>query len=227
MPPSQLLTWAALQEGVPVVNATPNATIELPWAQGLATARGVPTAGSDLKTGQTLLKSVIAPALRQRRLGVRGWYSTNLLGNRDGEVLRDEGAYAEKARSKREVLDAELPAELDPDLYAGLEHLVRIDYYPPRGDNKESWDNIDLVGWMDAPMQLKLNFLCRDSILAAPLVLDLVLWLDLAARAGRAGVQDWLGFYFKSPAGSARSHALTRQHDHLLGELARLGAALR
>jgi myo-inositol-1-phosphate synthase len=198
--PSQLYLYAALLEGVPFINGAPNPGVEFPCFQELALKQGVPIAGSDFKTGQTLLKTVIAPALRARQLGVRGWYSTNILGNRDGEVLDDPASFRSKEVSKSGVLNGILSAEEYPDLYTNLSHVVRINYYPPRGDNKEGWDNIDVFGWLGYPMQIKINFLCRDSILAAPLVLDLVLLMDLAARRGHAGLQSWLSFFFKSPA---------------------------
>jgi len=197
--PSMLYAYAALQEGVPFANAAPNLGVDVPALLELASERQVPVAGKDLKTGQTLLKTIIAPGLKSRLLGVSGWYSTNILGNRDGEVLDDPDCFRTKEVSKKGVLDHILQPQLYPDLYGNLCHQVQINYYPPRGDNKEGWDNIDLFGWLNYSMQLKINFLCRDSILAAPLVLDLALFLDLAARAGRHGIQEWLSFYFKSP----------------------------
>jgi len=208
--PSMLYAYAALLEGVPFANAAPNLGVDTPALVELANERHVPVAGKDLKTGQTLLKTIIAPGLKSRLLGVSGWYSTNILGNRDGEVLDDPDCFRTKEVSKKGVLDHILQAELYPDLYGKLCHKVQINYYPPRGDNKEGWDNIDLFGWLDYPMQLKINFLCRDSILAAPLVLDLALFLDLAARAGRYGIQEWLSFYFKSPMHAA---GLYPEHD--------------
>ncbi len=208
--PSMLYAYAALLEGVPFANAAPNLGVDTPALVELAGERHVPVAGKDLKTGQTLLKSIIAPGLKSRLLGVRGWYSTNILGNRDGEVLDDPDCFRTKEISKKGVLDFILQPELYPDLYGKLCHKVQIDYYPPRGDNKEGWDNIDLFGWLDYPMQLKINFLCRDSILAAPLVLDLALFLDLAARANRHGIQEWLSFYFKSPM---HAPGLYPEHD--------------
>jgi myo-inositol-1-phosphate synthase len=165
----------------------------------LAEINEVPIAGKDLKTGQTLLKTILAPGLKARLLGLRGWFSTHILGNRDGEVLDDAACFKNKEASKLSVLGEILGSELYPELYKDFEHLVRINYYPPRGDNKESWDNVDITGWLNYPMQLKINFLCRDSILAAPLVLDLALFLDLAQRAKKKGIQEWLSFYFKSP----------------------------
>lgn len=208
--PSMMYAWAALQEGVPFANAAPNLTVDTPALLELAGERHVPVAGKDLKTGQTLLKTILAPGLKARLLGVSGWYSTNILGNRDGEVLEDPGSFRTKEVSKKGVLDYILQPELHPALYGTLCHKVQINYYPPRGDNKEGWDNIDLFGWLNYPMQLKVNFLCRDSILAAPLVLDLALFLDLAQRAGRSGIQEWLSFYFKSPM---HARGLYPEHD--------------
>jgi myo-inositol-1-phosphate synthase len=216
--PSQLYAYAALLEGVPFANGSPNRTVELPALQQAALLANVPIAGSDLKTGQTLMKTLVAPGLKSRLLGLSGWYSTNILGNRDGEVLADPGSLQSKLRTKLSVLDRILEPELYPQLYGDVHHQVGINYYPPRGDNKEGWDNIDLFGWLGYAMQIKINFLCRDSILAAPLVLDLALLLDLAARAGRAGVQDWLSFYFKSPLvrnGGPAEHDLRSQHANL------------
>ena len=197
--PSMLYAWAAITSGVPFANGAPNLTVDIPALQELAREHRVPIAGKDFKTGQTLLKTVLAPALKARMLGLRGWFSTNILGNRDGEVLDDPGSFKTKAESKLGVLQRILQPELHPELYGQLCHEVRINYYPPSGDNKEGWDNIDLFGWLGYPMQIKVDFLCRDSILAAPLVLDLVLFLDLAQRAGFRGIQEWLSFYFKSP----------------------------
>jgi myo-inositol-1-phosphate synthase len=196
---SQIYAWACLREGVPFANGAPNLTVDFPAAWELARERGVPIAGKDFKTGQTLMKTVVAPALKARMLGVRGWFSTNILGNRDGEVLDDPGSFRTKEVSKSGALNYILQPEKYPQLYGELFHKVRIEYYPPRGDAKEGWDNIDLFGWLGYPMQLKINFLCRDSILAAPVVLDLILLLDLAHRAGFAGTQEWLSFFFKSP----------------------------
>jgi myo-inositol-1-phosphate synthase len=227
--PSQLYLYAALQERVPYINGAPNPGVEFRCFQELALARGVPIAGSDFKTGQTFLKTVIAPALRTRQLGVRGWYSTNILGNRDGEVLDDPGSFRSKEVTKAGVLSGILSAEDYPDLYSDLSHVVRINYYPPRGDNKEGWDNIDLFGWLGYPMQLKINFLCRDSILAAPLVLDLVLLTDIAARQGRSGLQSWLSYFFKSPAvprGERVEHDLGLQWRRLEEEIRRLGGVV-
>ncbi len=199
IPSSMLYSYAALMEGVPYANGAPNLTVDIPALMALAQQREMPIAGKDFKTGQTLIKTVIAPGLKARLLGVNGWYSTNILGNRDGEVLDDPESFKTKEESKKSVLDYILQPDLYPSLYKDLCHVVRINYYPPRGDNKEGWDNIDLFGWLGYPMQLKINFLCRDSILAAPIVLDLVLFLDLARRAGWSGIQEWLSFFFKSP----------------------------
>jgi myo-inositol-1-phosphate synthase len=208
--PSMLYAYAALMEGLPFANAAPNLGVDIPALTELAGERHVPIAGKDLKTGQTLLKTIVAPGLKSRMLGVRGWYSTNILGNRDGEVLDDPACFRTKEVSKKGVLDYLLQPDLYPALYGGLCHQVQINYYPPRGDNKEGWDNIDIFGWLGYPMQLKINFLCRDSILAAPLVLDLALFLDLAQRAGRSGIQEWLSFYFKSPM---HAPGLYPEHD--------------
>jgi len=197
--PSMIYAYAALKAGVPFANAAPNLCVDVPALVELAKANGVPIAGKDLKTGQTLMKTILAPGFKARMLGVRGWYSTNILGNRDGEVLDDPESLRTKAESKLGVLKYILQPDLYPDLYGDIRHQVRIDYYPPRGDNKEGWDNIDIFGWLGYPMQIKINFLCRDSILAAPVVLDLALFLDLAQRSGMKGIQEWLSFYFKSP----------------------------
>ncbi|HSP79081.1 MAG TPA: inositol-3-phosphate synthase [Myxococcaceae bacterium] len=197
--PTLLYACAALLEGIPFANATPNLAVDAPALRELARRQGVPVAGKDLKSGQTMMKTVIAPALKARMLGLEGWFSTNILGNRDGEVLDDPQAFKAKEVTKSGVLDTLLQPELYPELYGKVSHKVSIHYYPPRGDAKEGWDNIDLFGWMGYPMQLKLNFLCRDSILAAPLVLDIALFLDLARRLEWKGVQEWLSFYFKSP----------------------------
>ncbi|MBI4704164.1 MAG: inositol-3-phosphate synthase [Deltaproteobacteria bacterium] len=196
---SQLYAWACIKEGVPFGNGAPNLTVDFPAAWELARERGVPIAGKDFKTGQTLMKTIIAPGLKARMLGVSGWFSTNILGNRDGEVLDDPESFRSKEVSKLGVLEYILQPQVYADLYGRLYHKVRIEYYPPRGDAKEGWDNIDLFGWLGYPMQMKIDFLCRDSILAAPIVLDLALLLDLARRAGLAGIQEWLSFYFKSP----------------------------
>src|SRR5437588_9843209 len=194
-----LYAYAALKEGVPFANAAPNLGVDTPALVELANERHVPVAGKDLKTGQTLLKTIVAPGLKSRMLGVSGWYSTNILGNRDGEVLDDPDCFRTKEVSKLSVLEHILQPHLYPDLYEGFHHQVRINYYPPRGDNKEGWDALDIFGWLGYPMQIKIDFMCRDSILAAPIVLDLVLFMDLAKRAGMRGIQEWLSFYFKSP----------------------------
>jgi myo-inositol-1-phosphate synthase len=199
IPSSMVYAYAAIREGIPYTNAAPNLSADIPALVALAARHKAPLAGKDLKTGQTLIKTIIAPGLKARLLGITGWYSTNILGNRDGEVLEDPESFKTKEESKKSALDYILQPKLYPDLYENLYHMVRINYYPPRGDNKEGWDNIDLVGWLGYPMQLKINFLCRDSILAAPIVLDVALFMDLAKRAGMSGVQEWLSFYFKSP----------------------------
>jgi myo-inositol-1-phosphate synthase len=208
--PSMLYAWACLMEGVPFNNGAPNLAVDTPALIALAEQRGVPISGKDFKTGQTWMKTVIAPGLKARMLGLAGWYSTNILGNRDGEVLDDPASFKTKEESKLSVLHTILQPEVYPALYEGFSHVVRINYYPPRGDNKEGWDNIDIVGWMGYPMQIKVNFLCRDSILAAPLVLDLALFSDLAQRAGLAGIQEWLSFYYKSPMAAP---GLPPEHD--------------
>ena len=199
IPSSMIYAYAAIREGIPYANAAPNLSADIPALLELADKTGSPVAGKDLKTGQTWMKTLVAPGIKARLLGVQGWYSTNILGNRDGEVLDDPESFKTKEESKKSVLDYILQPSLYPDLYAKLDHVVRINYYPPRGDNKEGWDNIDIFGWLGYPMQLKINFLCRDSILAAPIVLDVALFLDLAKRAGMDGIQEWLSFYFKSP----------------------------
>ena len=221
--PSQIYTYAALMERVPYANGSPNVSVEMPCLQELAQEMATPICGSDFKTGQTLLKTVIAPGLRNRQLGVAGWYSTNILGNRDGEVLDDPGSFKSKEVSKTGVLDQILSAERYPELYKDISHVVRINYYPPRGDNKEGWDNIDIFGWLGYPMQIKVNFLCRDSILAAPLVLDLALFMDLASRAKMRGIQEWLSFYFKAPV---VKQGLQPEHD-LSVQLLKLENTLR
>ncbi len=208
--PSMLYAWAAIMEDVPFANGAPNLSVDTPALVELALARGVPISGKDFKTGQTWLKTVIAPGIKARMLGLDGWFSTNILGNRDGEVLDDPASFKTKEESKLSVLHTILQPELYPDLYGGISHVVRINYYPPRGDNKEGWDNIDISGWMGYPMQIKVNFLCRDSILAAPLVLDIALFSDFAHRAGLAGIQEWLSFYYKSPMVTA---GLEPEHD--------------
>ena len=199
VPPSMLYAYASLKEGVPFINGAPNLTLDVPAMVELAHTAGVPVGGKDFKSGQTLLKTVLAPMLHARMLGLQGWYSTNILGNRDGEVLDDPDSFRTKEQSKLGVLEHMLQPSRHPELYGDAYHKVRINYYPPSGDRKESWDNIDIFGWLGYPMQIKIDFLCRDSILAAPLVLDLVLFTDLAQRAGLRGVQEWLSFYFKSP----------------------------
>ncbi|EYF08409.1 inositol-3-phosphate synthase [Chondromyces apiculatus] len=196
---SQIYAWACIKEGVPFANGAPNLTVDFPAAWELAKEHEVPLAGKDFKTGQTLMKTVIAPGLKARMLGIAGWFSTNILGNRDGEVLDDPDSFKSKEVSKLGVLEHILQPHVHQELYGKIFHKVRIEYYPPRGDAKEGWDNIDLVGWLGYPMQIKLNFLCRDSILAAPIVLDLALLMDLAQRAGFHGTQEWLSFYWKSP----------------------------
>jgi len=197
--PSMLYAWAALKEKVPFANGAPNLTLDIPALIDLSLVNSVPVGGKDFKTGQTLMKTILAPGLKARMLGLSGWFSTNILGNRDGEVLDDPESFKTKEESKLGALEHILQPEMYPDLYGEMYHKVRINYYPPRGDNKEGWDNIDIFGWMGYPMQVKIDFLCRDSILAAPIVLDLALFLDLAARAGLSGIQEWLSFYFKAP----------------------------
>ena len=223
IPSSMIYAYAAIKEGIPYANAAPNLSADVPALEILAQETGTPLAGKDLKTGQTMMKTIIAPGLKARLLGVEGWFSTNILGNRDGEVLDDPESFKTKEESKKSVLDHIFQPELHPGLYEDLHHVVRINYYPPRGDNKEGWDNIDLVGWLDYPMQLKINFLCRDSILAAPLVLDLVLLLDLAKRSDMNGIQEWLSFYFKSPI---HARGLYPEHD-LFIQLMKLKNTLR
>jgi myo-inositol-1-phosphate synthase len=197
--PSMIYAYAALSCGIPFANGAPNLCVDVPALVELAKAKQVPIAGKDFKTGQTMMKTIIAPGLKARMLGLEGWFSTNILGNRDGEVLDDPGSFRTKELSKVSVLDAILQPEIYGELYGEYFHKIRIEYYPPRGDAKEGWDNIDIFGWLGQPMQIKVNFLCRDSILAAPVALDLTLFLDLARRAGLSGIQEWLSFYFKSP----------------------------
>jgi myo-inositol-1-phosphate synthase len=223
IPSSMIYAYAAISEGIPYANAAPNLSADIPALVALAATTQTPLAGKDLKTGQTLIKTIMAPGLKARLLGVDGWYSTNILGNRDGEVLDDPESFKTKEESKKSVLDYILQPHLYPDLYSDLHHVVRINYYPPRGDNKEGWDNIDLVGWLGYKMQLKINFLCRDSILAAPIVLDVALFLDLAKRAGMHGIQEWLSFYFKSPQ---HAPGLYPEHD-LFIQLMKLKNTLR
>jgi len=223
IPSSMIYAYAAISEGIPYANAAPNLSADIPALLELAAKTGSPLTGKDLKTGQTLIKTIIAPGLKARLIGIEGWYSTNILGNRDGEVLDDPESFKTKEESKKSVLDYILQPNLYPELYGDLHHVVRINYYPPRGDNKEGWDNIDLVGWLGYKMQLKVNFLCRDSILAAPIVLDVALFLDLAKRAGMSGIQEWLSFYFKSPM---YAKGLYPEHD-LFIQLMKLKNTLR
>ncbi len=197
--PSMIYAYAALQMGIPFINGAPNFNLEIPAFRKLAEEKKVPVGGKDFKTGQTLMKTIIAPGLKARMIGIHGWFSTNILGNRDGEVLDDPESFKTKEVSKLSVLETILEPEKYPQLYKDLYHKVRINYYPPRGDNKESWDNIDIFGWLGYPMQIKINFLCRDSILAAPVLLDLILFMDLAQRCDMFGVQEWLSFFWKSP----------------------------
>ena len=220
--PSQLYAYAAIMEGIPYANGAPNLSADCRALEALAHQKGVAIAGKDFKTGQTLMKTILAPGFKSRMLGIAGWFSTNILGNRDGEVLDDPEAFKAKEVTKTGVLDTILQPEVYPDLYKDLYHKVRINYYPPRGDSKEGWDNIDIFGWLGYPMQIKVNFLCRDSILAAPIVLDLALFLDLAHRAGRSGIQEWLSFYFKGPhveEGHVQEHDLFIQHVRLKNTL--------
>ena len=224
--PSMLYAYAALMEGVPYANGAPNLSADIPALERLSVERGVPIAGKDFKTGQTLMKTILAPGLKTRMLGLSGWFSTNILGNRDGEVLDDPDSFKTKEESKLGVLEHILQPSIYPELYGNLYHKVRINYYPPRGDNKEGWDNLDIFGWLGYPMQVKLDFLCRDSILAAPIVLDLALFLDLASRAGLRGVQEWLSFYFKSPQtlpGVYPEHDVFIQHWKLKNTLRWMG----
>ena len=221
--PSMLYAWAAIMEGVPFANGAPNLSCDFPAMVDLARQKGVAIGGKDFKTGQTMLKTVLSPMFKARMLGVAGWYSTNILGNRDGEVLDDPESFKTKEESKLGVLEYILQPKLYPELYGEMYHKVRINYYPPRGDNKEGWDNIDIFGWLGYPMQIKVDFLCRDSILAAPLVLDLAIFFDLAQRAGMSGIQEWLSFYFKSPQAAAD---LYPEHD-LFIQLPKLKNTLR
>jgi myo-inositol-1-phosphate synthase len=207
---SQIYAWACLKEGIPFANGAPNLTVDFPAAHALARETGTPICGKDFKTGQTLMKTILAPGLKARMLGLSGWFSTNILGNRDGEVLDDPENFKTKEVSKLGVLEHILQPDVYPELYGNVYHKVRINYYPPRGDAKEGWDNLDIFGWLGYPMQIKVDFLCRDSILAAPLVLDLALFMDLAKRAGFRGVQEWLSFYFKSPL---TAEGLYPEHD--------------
>lgn len=221
--PSQIYAYAALKCGVPYANGAPNLTTDVPALLDLARDRNIPVCGKDFKTGQTFMKTLIAPGLKARMLGINGWFSTNILGNRDGEVLEDPGSFKTKEETKLSVLDQILQPKLYPELYENLYHAVRINYYPPRGDSKEGWDNIDIFGWLGYPMQIKIDFLCRDSILAAPLVLDLVLFMDLAQRCGMRGIQEWLSFYFKAPM---TAPGLYPEHDIFI-QLMKLKNTLR
>jgi myo-inositol-1-phosphate synthase len=224
--PSMIYAYAAIMEGVPYANGAPNLSADLPALEAAAQERGVPLGGKDFKTGQTLMKTILAPGFKARMLGIDGWFSTNILGNRDGAVLDDPDSFKTKEESKLSVLEHILQPEMYPELYGDLYHKVRINYYPPRGDNKEGWDNIDIRGWMGYKMQIKVDFLCRDSILAAPIVLDLALFLDLASRAGMGGIQEWLSFYFKSPQtapGLYPEHDIFIQHRKLKNTLRWLG----
>ena len=221
--PSMLYAYASLLEGVPFANGAPNLTVDTPALREFAIERGLPISGKDFKTGQTLIKTVLAPMFKARMLGLAGWYSTNILGNRDGEVLDDPESFKTKEESKLGVLEDILEPDRFPELYGNVFHKVRINYYPPRGDNKEGWDNIDIFGWLGYPMQIKVDFLCRDSILAAPLALDLILFSDLAQRAGMGGIQEWLSFYYKSPQVAP---GLYPEHD-LFIQLTKLKNTLR
>ena len=221
--PSQIYAYASLKSGVPFANGAPNLTLDMPAMQELAKQQSVAIAGKDYKTGQTFMKTLIAPGLKSRLLGMHGWFSTNILGNRDGVVLDDPESFKTKEESKLSALEVIFQPDQYPDLYQHFDHKVRIEYYPPRGDNKEGWDNIDIFGWLGYPMQIKINFLCRDSILAAPLVLDLALFLDLAQRAGMSGIQEWLSFYFKSPMAAP---GLYPEHDIFI-QLMKLKNTLR
>jgi myo-inositol-1-phosphate synthase len=226
IPPSMVYAYASLKEGVPFANGAPNLTVDVPAMHELSREHEAPICGKDFKTGQTLIKTILAPGFKARMLGLAGWFSTNILGNRDGEVLEDPGSFKTKEESKLSVLEHILQPELYPDLYGDFTHKVRINYYPPRGDNKEGWDNIDIFGWLGYPMQIKVDFLCRDSILAAPIVLDLVLFLDLAQRTPELrglGIQEWLSFYFKSPMSAP---GLYPEHD-LFIQLMKLKNTLR
>ena len=223
IPPSMIYAYAAIKMGVPYANGAPNLSCDIPALVELAKRTNTPIAGKDFKTGQTLMKTIVGPGLKARALGVEGWFSTNILGNRDGEVLDDPDNFKTKEVSKLGVLEQIFEPELHPELYKDFYHKVRINYYPPRGDNKEGWDNIDIKGWLDYPMQIKIDFLCRDSILAAPIVLDLALFLDLAKRSEMSGIQEWLSFYLKSPQAKK---GLYPQHD-IFKQLAKLENTLR
>ena len=221
--PSMIYAYAAIKLGIPFANGAPNLSVDVPALAKLAKQNNVPICGKDFKTGQTLMKTILAPGLKARMLGLAGWYSTNILGNRDGEVLDDPESFKTKEESKLSVLEYILQPEVYPKLYKDFSHVVRINYYPPRGDNKEGWDNIDIFGWLGYPMQIKIDFLCRDSILAAPIVLDLALFMDLAQRCGMGGVQEWLSFYFKSPQ---TAPGLYPEHDVFI-QLMKLKNTLR
>jgi myo-inositol-1-phosphate synthase len=223
IPPSMIYAYAALKSGIPFANGAPNLTVDVPALMDLANEKGLAVCGKDFKTGQTLMKTILAPGLKSRMLGLHGWYSTNILGNRDGEVLDDPESFKTKEESKLSVLEYILQPDVYPQLYKDFSHVVRINYYPPRGDNKEGWDNIDIFGWLGYKMQIKIDFLCRDSILAAPIVLDLALFLDLAQRTGMRGVQEWLSFYFKSPM---TAPGLYPEHDIFI-QLMKLKNTLR
>jgi myo-inositol-1-phosphate synthase len=224
--PSMIYAYASLMEGVPFANGAPNLTVDIPVMRELSRKNEAPICGKDFKTGQTLIKTILAPGFKARMIGLNGWFSMNILGNRDGEVLEDPGSFKTKEESKLSVLEHILQPELYPELYGNFTHKVRINYYPPRGDNKEGWDNIDIFGWLGYPMQIKVDFLCRDSILAAPIVLDLVLFMDLAQRSAELrglGIQEWLSFYFKSPM---TAPGLYPEHD-LFIQLMKLKNTLR
>lgn len=221
--PSMIYAYAAIKLGIPYANGAPNLTADIPALMELAKQTGAPIGGKDFKTGQTLMKTILAPGLKSRLLGLNGWFSTNILGNRDGEVLDDPASFKTKEESKLSVLEYILQPEVYPDLYENFYHKVRINYYPPRRDNKEGWDNLDIFGWLGYPMQIKVDFLCRDSILAAPIVLDLALFLDLAARVNMGGIQEWLSFYFKSPM---HAPGLYPEHDIFI-QLMKLKNTLR
>jgi len=223
IPPSMIYAYAAIKMGIPYANGAPNLSCDVPALVELAKETGTPIAGKDFKTGQTLMKTILAPGLKARALGIEGWFSTNILGNRDGEVLDDPDNFKTKEVSKLGVLEQILEPKRHPELYKNLYHKVRINYYPPRGDNKEGWDNIDIIGWMGYPMQIKIDFLCRDSILAAPIVCDLALFLDVAKRAGMSGIQEWLSFYLKSPQAKK---GLMPEHD-IFKQLAKLENTVR
>jgi len=221
--PSMIYAYAAIKIGVPYANGAPNLTCDIPALIELSKETNTPIGGKDFKTGQTLMKTILAPGLHARALGVRGWFSTNILGNRDGLVLDDPDNFKTKEVSKLSVLEDILQPDINPKLYGDLYHKVRINYYPPHGDNKESWDNIDIFGWLGYSMQIKINFLCRDSILAAPIVLDLAIFMDLAKRANMSGIQEWLSFYFKSPQ---TAPGLRPEHD-IFKQLIKLQNTLR